>query len=166
MTEISFNVFDPDSIDRAVAQLEAYETSLDQKAKELCERLAQMGALYAEWNFTGVLYAGDTGCQITVEQQSENSYVVNADGQAVLFMEFGAGAKHGYGHPKAQELGMGPGTYPNGKGHWDDPKGWWFGEKGNWTHTYGNAPGMPMYNAAQDIRNEILQVAQEVFNTT
>ena len=155
----------PSSIDAAIKQLEDYRDSLDRKAQEICKRLADMGALYAEWNFSGVLYAGDIDYHITVDRLDENTYVIKADGESVLFMEFGAGVKHGYGHPQADEFGMGPGTYPNGKGHWNDPKGWWFGEKGHWTHTYGNAPGMPMYNAAKDLRKEIMNVVREVFKT-
>lgn len=154
----------PSSIDKAIRELEAYERSLDEKAKLLCERLAQMGALYAEWNFSGVLYAGDVGYRITVEPGEGNTYYIKADGETVLFMEFGAGVRHGYGHPLASDFGMGPGTYP-GQTHAFDPKGWWFGGKGNWTHTYGNAPGMPMYNAAKDLRGEILQAAKEVFSS-
>ena len=155
----------PSSIDAAIKQLTDYQKDLDRKAQEICKRLADMGALYAEWNFSGVLYAGDIDYNITVDRKDENTYVIKADGKSVLFMEFGAGVKHGYGHPQAEEFGMGPGTYPNGKGHWNDPKGWWFGEKGHWTHTYGNAPGMPMYNAAKDLRKEIMTVVREVFNT-
>ena len=155
----------PSSIDAAIKQLEDYSKDLDRKAQELCKRLADMGAMYAEWNFSGVLYAGDIDYKITVDRVDANTYAIKANGETVLLMEFGAGVKHGYGHPQAAEFGMGPGTYPNGKGHWDDPKGWWFGEKGNWTHTYGNAPGMPMYNAAKDLRKEILDIAWEVFKT-
>ena len=155
----------PSSIDAAIKQLEDYSKDLDRKAQELCKRLADMGAMYAEWNFSGVLYAGDIDYKITVDRVDANTYAIKANGETVLLMEFGAGVKHGYGHPQAAEFGMGPGTYPNGKGHWDDPKGWWFGEKGNWTHTYGNAPGMPMYNAAKDLRKEILDIAREVFKT-
>ena len=171
---IKINVFDPASIDSAIKQLEDYEKRLDQKAKELCERLAQMGALYAEWNFSGVLYAGDIDCHVDVQQLNPNTYAVIAYGETVLLLEFGAGVRHGYGHPKANELGMGPGTYP-GQKHAMDPKGWWFPYAGNtergpnssagYMHTYGNAPGMAMYNAGKDLKNEILQVAREVFGT-
>lgn len=163
--KITVDVFDVKSIDRAIKQLEEYRDSLDRKAKELCQRLAQMGATYAEWNFSGVLYAGDIDYEITVEQVDESTYAVKADGDSVLFMEFGAGVKHGYGHPQAEEFGMGPGTYPNGKGYWKDPNGWWFKQGDQKIHTYGNAPGMPMYNAAKSIREEVLKVAQEVFGT-
>ena len=163
--KISINVLDPKSIDRAIQQLDEYAASLDRKAQELCERLANMGALYAEWNFSGVLYAGNIDYKVEVQKGQGNTYYILADGETVLFMEFGAGVKHaGSGHPKASEFGMGPGTYPNQK-HAFDPNGWWFNQDGEKIHTYGNAPGMPMYNAGQDLRKEILQVAQEVFKT-
>lgn len=163
--KIQINALDPSSVDKAIKQLEEYAKDLDRKAQMLCERLADMGAMYAEWNFSGVLYASDNiEYKVDRVQEEPNKYVIRANGQSVLFMEFGAGVKYGYGHPQASEFGMGPGTYP-GKGHWDDPKGWWFGEKGHWTHTYGNAPGMSMYNAAKDLRSEIQQVAQEVFKS-
>ena len=57
---------------------------------------------------------------------------------------------------------MGPGTYPDGKGHWDDPNGWWFGDG---EHTFGNPPAQAMYDAKQEIINAIEQVANEVFNS-
>ena len=158
------DVLDERSINNAIKQLTEYRDSLDRKARELCERLAQMGATYAEWNFSGVLYAGDIDYEITVEQLDESTYAVKAGGESVLFMEFGAGTKHGYGHPQAEEFGMGPTTYP-GQKYAADPRGWWFKQGGNKIHTYGNAPGMPMYNAAKSIREEVLKVAQEVFNS-
>ena len=64
----------PDSIDAAIKKLEDYKNDLDRKAREICERLALIGALYAEWNFSGVLYAGDIDYNITVEQKSANCY--------------------------------------------------------------------------------------------
>lgn len=155
----------PASIDAAIKKLEDYRQDLDRKAGLLCERLADMGAMYAEWNFSGVLYAGDIDYSITVNRIDDMHYSVLANGQSVLFMEFGAGVKHGYGHPMADQFGMGPGTYP-GQKHAFDPNGWWFNQGGNKIHTYGNAPGMPMYNAAKDLEKEITKVAQEVFGTT
>lgn len=162
---IRINVFDPASIEAAIKQLEDYSKSLDDKASLLAEKLAEKGLWYAEWNFSSVqwTYSGAVDYQLDVEKVDNTHYVITAGGETVLFLEFGAGAKLGYGHPKAQEMGMGPGTYPNGKGHWDSPHGWWYADEGGKHHTYGNAPGMPMYNAAQDLKNEILQTAREVF---
>ena len=159
---IKINALDIASIDRAIQQVQAYSDSLDRKAEALCERLAQMGAMYAEWNFGGVMYAGDIDYAITVERGEGNTYRILIAGQTVLFMEFGAGVHYGGGHPLEAEFGMGPGTYP-GQTHAMDPNGWRFKQNGQWIHTLGNPAGMPVFNAAQDLSKEILQVAQEVF---
>lgn len=164
--KISIDVFDPDSIDKAIKQLNDYSKGLDQKARNLCQRLADLGAWYAEWNFSQVAwtYSGTVDYAITVDRLSDNQYLIKAAGEGVLFIEFGAGITLGGGHPMDSQLGMGPGTYPNGKGHWNDPNGWWYKDEDGTKHkTYGNAPGMPMYNAAKDLRNEIKKIAQEVF---
>ena len=161
--KISFEL-SSESIKSAIRELNDYKNKLDEKARILCERLAQMGALYAEWNFSGVLYAGDIDYSISVRDAGDNKYYILANGQTVLFMEFGAGVKHGSGHPQAGEFGMGPGTYP-GQKHAFDPQGWWFKSGDGMIHTYGNAPGMPMYNAAKDLRKEIEQTAMEVFRS-
>lgn len=161
---IKINVLDLKSIDNAITQIEEYEKSLDQKARELCEQLADMGAMYAEWNFGGVMYAGDIDYSVSVERGEGNTYRILAGGTTVLLLEFGAGIHYGGGHPLEGEFGMGPGTYP-GQKHAFDPKGWWFRQGDTKVHTYGNPAGMPMYNAAKDLREEILQVAREVFKT-
>ena len=157
---IHVDPFDRSSITSAIRQLRKCSGDLDKKANELCERLALMGALYAAWNFSGVLYAGDVDCNVSVERKGQNAYAIKASGQTVLFMEFGAGV-NGYGHPMAPAFGMGPGTYP-GQTHAFDPNGWWFRQDGQAIHTYGNVPGMPMYNAEKDLTNDIEQVAREV----
>lgn len=165
--KITVDPFDVSSINNAIRQLSDYEKSLSKKSEELCERLADMGAMYAEWYFSGVMYAGDIDYKVTVDRVSESVYRIKAGGETVLFMEFGAGVRHGYGHPLAEQFGMGPGTYNPSSNNWSNPNGWWFyqGSSRQSIHTYGNAPGMPMYNAAKDLRKEILAIAREVFRT-
>lgn len=149
------------SIDKAIQELNDYAKDLDRRAKLLCERLASYGATGASIGFARAVYTGDKDFDITVEE-TENGYRILAEGETVLFLEFGAGVRYGYGHPKADELGYGPGTYP-GKGHWNDPNGWWLPKEKGGGHTYGNPPNMPMYNTAKEIEGEILRVAREVF---
>ena len=86
--------------------------------------------------------------------------VIYAEGKAVAFIEFGSGIKYGYGHTYADELGMGPGTYPEGKGHWDNPDGWYYahGKK-----SYGNPPAMAMAKAIERMTEELTTIAREVF---
>ena len=165
---------DGSGVDEMLKGIEEHKQWLERKTDELSRRLADMGALYAEYNFSGALYSGNTAHTITVEPRGENTYAVKAEGETVLFIEFGAGVRYGYGHPEPN--GYGPGTYP-GNGHWDDPKGWWYPSNDaaastrttkktgqSWVHTYGNPPNAFMYNSVKDLERELEQVVREVFS--
>lgn len=149
------------SIGTAIRQLEYYARTMERKVQRLCSRLASLGAWEATIGFSQAIYDGEKVFDVRVDEKDDGYYIV-ANGETVLFLEFGAGVRYGYGHPQAAEFGMGPGTYP-GKGHWNNPHGWWFTDDMGKHHSYGNAPAMPMYNTAQDIRSRIEEVAREVF---
>ena len=151
---------------KALKDVEKYQRWLDRKSKELAKRLAEHGATYASLQFSRAVYTGENDYKVTVEPSGENAYIVKADGESVLFVEFGAGDRYGHGHPEALEYG--PGTYPEGKGHWNDPKGWWLPRSktgGAAVHTYGNPPNAPMYNARKQVIEDLEQIAREVFNS-
>jgi len=164
MSKVISLTLDSASIDAAIAELKSYNAWVKTKADELARRLADMGAVNVSLGYSRAVYTGLNDISVTVEQRGVNSYAIVANGEAVLFVEFGAGVTYGYGHPEPSVEGvpMGPGTYPNGKGHWDDPRGWWIpgGE-----HTYGNPPSMTMYLTAKDLRNQLESIAQEVFSS-
>lgn len=148
-----------ESITSAVKELRQYAKWVSQKEAELVSRLANIGLSVAKINFASAVYDGSNDVTVRVDQTGSVA-VIYAEGEAVAFIEFGAGAKYGYGHPTAGDLGMGPGTYPSEKGLWDNPKGWWFG---NGQHSYGNAPAMGMWKAVQTMTEQITQIAREVF---
>jgi hypothetical protein len=150
-----------ESINNAVKELRRYATWVSKKEAELRMRLAQLGADVARISFAAAVYDGTNDVTVRVDQTGSVA-VIYAEGQSVAFIEFGSGAKHGYGHPQAGELGMGPGTYPSEKGLWDNPKGWWYGSG---QHSYGNPPAMAMYKAVQEMAEQITQIAREVFRT-
>lgn len=143
-------------------ELMVYRKWQEEKARELAERLAALGATVASIRFSRAVYTGKKDVEVTVEELP-NGYKVKADGESVLFIEFGSGETYGYGHPEAGEFGMGPGTYPNGKGHWDDPKGWYLPKSAGGGHTFGNPPAMPMYEARKAIEQELPRIVKEVF---
>ena len=143
-------------------ELTAYRKWQEEKARELAERLAALGATVAPIRFSRAVYTGKKDVEVTVEGLP-NGYKVKADGESVLFIEFGSGVTYGYGHPEAGEFGMGPGTYPDGKGHWDDPKGWYLPKSAGGGHTFGNPPAMPMYEARKAIEQELPRIVKEVF---
>ncbi len=165
MKQIPVNVLDPRSWENAQVDLFTYLSDLEEKARTICERLATIGAVRASLDFSRAIYSGPNDVTVTVEP-TEKGYAIHARGNAVLFIEFGSGSKHGYGHPEAKAEGYGPGTYnpdyptpenPN----WRNPKGWWYGDG---QHTYGNPPAQAMYNAKQEILRMVEQVAREVFD--
>lgn len=151
-----------DGIGKLQKELTEYRRWQRKKAKELAARLAMLGASVASIRFTRAVYSGMRDANVSVEA-IPNGYTVRAEGQSVLFIEFGSGITYGYGHPEAAENGMGPGTYPDGKGHWDDPRGWWLPKSAGGGHTYGNPPAMAMYEARKTIERELPRIVKEVF---
>lgn len=148
-----------ENIAQAIKEVRKYKKWVLKKEAELRIRLAAVGATVASIQFSRAIYNGTN--DVTVRVDSTGSVaVIYAEGESVAFIEFGSGDKYGHGHPQAGELGMGPGTYPEGKGHWDDPRGWWYGHG---KHSYGNPPAMAMYQAVQAMTEQITMIAKEVF---
>lgn len=164
------------SINQALKELKAYQKKVERAGEEIAKRLGEIGYSVAYSVMQGHVFSGETIESLTLEKKGEGRYVLYAESQAILFFEFGAGSRSGYGHPWAGELNMGPGTYP-GAGHWDDPNGWWFptddprliikrDDNGQgWGHSYGNQPHMPFYNADKAMRESLLTVAREVLKS-
>ena len=150
-------------INQLQTKLEEYQRWQQERAKELAERLAVLGGTVASIRFKRSFYKGMMDATVSVVAIPDG-YKVVANGESVLFIEFGTGIKHGYGHPEAQEFGMGPGTYPDGEGHWDDPDGWYLPKSAGGGHTYGNPPAMPMYEARKQIMQELPAIVKEVFS--
>jgi hypothetical protein len=147
------------SIQNAIKELRKYKKWIAEKERELRLRLATRGATVASIQFARAIYSGTNDVSVRVDDTGTVA-VIYAEGSAVAFIEFGAGATYGYGHPMNSELGTGPGTYPDGKGHWDNPNGWYYGHN---AHTFGNPPAMAMLKARDQMAQELTQIAREVF---
>lgn len=157
--DIIVDPFDRRSITEAMKELRKYRRWILTKETELRLRLAQLGATVASIQFARAIYNGSNNVSVRVDDAGGVA-VIYAEGSAVAFIEFGAGSRYGYGHPEAGQFGMGPGTFPDGKGHWDDPNGWWYGHG---EHSFGNPPAMAMYQAREEIVQQLTQIAREVF---
>lgn len=169
----------PDSIDAAIRQLEDCKNKLPDIADKIARELAHMGYAVAYGIMSGHVFSGEMIGNLDVVEDGPGRYILYDKSTAILFFEFGAGARYGHGHPwEGKYSYAGPGTYP-GAGHWNDPKGWWFptddprlivsttedehGNKKTWGHSYGNKPHMPFYNASKEMRENLLEVAKKVF---
>jgi len=157
--KIVINGISEKNIENTVKELRLYAAWVEEKEKELRSRLASLGATVASIQFSRAIYNGTNDVSVRVDDTGSVA-VIYAEGESVAFIEFGAGITYGSGHPQADELGMGPGTYPEGKGHWDNPNGWWYAHG---QHSYGNPPAMAMYNAVQAMTEEVTRIAREVF---
>lgn len=158
--KISIRVLDPRSIQKAITDLEAYKRDILEKADRLCDELVARGATIVSLSYARVNpFVSDkpTDYEISVYRK-DNHFIIRAEGDDVLFLEFGSGSRYGYGHPAPGAYG--PGTYP-GKGHWKDPQGW-FTPKGQ--HAYGNPPSAGMYLAREEMEDRALEIAQRIFN--
>lgn len=165
-----------ESINEAIKEINRYKKWVDEKTKLLIEKLALIGAQEASVRFATAMYDGVNDSEVSVDIQGSRA-VISAKGQAVCFIEFGAGIYHNPGepYPLPRPKGIvGIGKYGQGKGKqttWG-----YYGEPGssgvvkvnNKTGkevvlTHGNPASMPMWYATEEMRNEVLRVAREVF---
>lgn len=152
------------NLTKAIREIREYQKWVEKKETELRVRLASLGATVASIQFSRAVYSGTKDVTVRVDDTGSVA-VIYAEGESVAFIEFGTGIKHGYGHPQADEFGVGPGTWSegeNGKGHWDNPGGWYFAHG---QHTYGNPPAMAMWSAVQAMTEQLTQIAREVFSS-
>ena len=162
----------PQSIDKAIRELEAYNRDLPKKAEQIIQRLADYGVSVARVGFSNVYYDGVNDVQVEIEDKGELHKAVVAQGQAVLFIEYGTGVHFADNHPKKPEGILGRGEYGKGRGSND----WWIysGQPGtaggelvngrtNATITHGNPANPVMYNTTDFMRNVIGKVVKEVF---
>ena len=148
------------SVNEAIRQLQQYKQSLQHKCELLVGRLAELGDKAAimsvnesplgrtvtlrvdrkpiQDGYQAILIA--TGKTVEVEDR-EPFYTL-------LAIEFGAGIYYNSGNenPKANDFGLGVGTYPGQIHAFED--GWYYlGNDNQWHDTHGVKATMPMYNA-------------------
>jgi hypothetical protein len=175
MRKIIVDPLDVSSIDAAITELKDYKVKFENAGQEITKRLADIGYQTAFTVMSGHIFSGETIESLSVESAGDGSYILSANSEAILFFEFGAGARYSSTkHPWGDELDLKPGKYP-GSQHWDDPDGWWFPTDDprlivsrnqktgqGWGHSYGNRPYMPFYKADKAMRRALLKVAKEV----
>lgn len=165
--------FDLDNLDDLIDYLEDYKNGLDDKARLISDRLADVGITIARQNVGGeygsylifgkefdgdncIFYATDSG-DIHVTWDGSEGYDVSP----LLLCEFGSGQFAD--NPFSIPLPVGQGTMPN-QTHAFDPNGWWWKVNGETHHSIGVPPDSPMYNASLEIMDKVVKVAREVFH--
>lgn len=160
---IVIDPFDKKSIDAALKMVRQYKKDFLVKEQEFTRRLAEIGVRVAQAGFATADYDGINDVSVSMEKTAEG-YAVIASGETVGFIEFGTGVKY----PEWDNTGMeytppAHGTY--GKGYGKNPWGWWFkqADGGTARHTYGNQPAEAMRTARDQMIEQVIQIAREVW---
>lgn len=152
-----------------------FEKMTKDKCEDLVDILAQKGAEVAKREFAQVIYDGDHAEDVFVKKNGPGKCDIVAEGNAVLFIEYGAGVHHNGAGAYPGELPeglLGIGEFGSGKGKND----YWFysGQPGtaggalahghpNSTITHGNPPNACMYKTRQEVIEIIPETAKRVF---
>ena len=168
-------------VQNAIKEIKAYQNDLNRKCEELCRRLAAEGIRIAQSHIgssgfgkyihlgseitpqqagcMAVFYMEDTA-KIKSEWQTKDG-VRSAEVSPSLMIEFGSGLK---AENPAGIHGVGTGSFPGGE-HGNEP-GWYYMDlEGNWHYSSGISPKMPMYYAGKELRERVLAIAREVFQS-
>ena len=169
MKTITIDVLDRDSVQSAIAELEAVKQEWERKANLCCEAVAAALADKISENLSEIPYSDDvvdvsthqpkpTFPILGVEARGNSVYV---GGEEIAFVEFGAGIYHNNGRTNplgaSVQFDTTPGSYGNGNGL----KPYWF-----FAHnliSFGTPAYMPIYNAIEAIKPEIPTIVRGIF---
>ena len=150
-------------IAHAIKKVKEYKQDFLDREQKLLEGLAEIGLKEASVRFTTAMYDGTNDVSVMLDT-TKNGYVIVASGEAVAFIEFGAGVYHNTGEPYPNprpEGVVGIGEYGKGYGK---RKAWGYkDENDKVVITRGNPAAMPMWYASEEIKNSISKVVKEVF---
>ena len=167
----------------AIKALQAYIALVEAAPPKIERKLAEIGAEEAAYRFLNAYYAGRNDITVQTDEVDEHAGVI-ANGNAVAFIEFGAGVavNSGTSYPQERPRGIVDiGQYGQGKG--SNYAGWFYkGEQGNAGeevyrhtkggdvlqpgvyHTYGNPAEAPMYHATNTMAEVSAEVVKEVLS--
>lgn len=161
-----------DGINQAIRELRDYQRFVIERTEVLRNRISEYIRDHAELGFDSSI--GDDFvngqmrmCDVDVETDDQgNVTVVIANGRDAVFVEFGAGVYHngavgGSPHPLGAGLGFTIGSFGKGYG---SRNVWGYRDAGGALHlTHGVPATMPMYKALMAARNDLADIAREVF---
>lgn len=177
--KISFSL-SPSSIHAAIKEVRAYQSDLNRKCEFLCKRLNAEGISIAQAHIgsSGFGKYIHLGSEITPQQAGCKAIFYLEDSSKIvsqwrtlegvqtkeispsLMLCFGSGLK---AQNPTNVPDVGTGSFG---GHGNDPGGWWYMDLGGiWHHSTGIEPKMPMYFAGKELRDKVLSIARDVFNS-
>ncbi len=161
---VDIDLFNPRSIDLANRTLHEEIERFNQKVNEFIQRLAEIGQQAAQGAY------GNGGAVIVTLEPLENGVAILADGDAVVFLEFGAGdtvnTANRYADVMPFEISSGSYSRQN-VDRWGRPG--MYAQYGYWvfggTRYTEIQPRNGMQHAYDEIMSRIRSAAQEVFGS-
>lgn len=156
---------DSDSIGKAIEEIEAYQDEFSRKLESFMDALLSVG--FTEASVRASSFMGDSEpASVTKEYivKSKDTLIatISLVGKDAIFIEFGSGIQFNpVDHPLAGKLHYGPGTYPH-QTHVPIPGFWYYG---GGKLSVGTEAKMPIYYAGEEIRNNAVQKALEIFRS-
>lgn len=155
------------SLNDAIKELKRLEDDFMRKFDIFVRILVNDGVQVARtWITDGSGKERDASVAYQVDSNGDIAVaMIEMTGKDVLFVEFGAGIYYNPSNPPhATKYGMGVGTYP-GQTHAFD-KGWWYyGPNGESVYTHGTEGTYPMYHASENIQNNAIKKALQIFRS-
>lgn len=162
---------DVDSLQNAIDELKEYRDSINDKLQQFVAALLEDGITVANARLNSTIgdsVEGVIGFGINADGDIVTA-TISLEGSDALFIEFGAGIAYNTGaqHPYAGELGYGVGTYPSKHppNKAINPGYWYYRENGELVKSIGTQASMPIYHAAETMRNIAIQKAIEIFRS-
>ena len=169
-------------LDELAERMDELKQKIELKCDEFAERLGALGVRIASMYYQQAEYAGTNDVTVHLEPGSKTGTVeIVAEGQAVLFIEFGTGVLNADAWEARAELINGGDIVEHGqygRGNADSPFGWIYkGDmpsnppagtnpsylKEGFIHTYGQPAYPAMYMTRRDLIDNIERIAREVF---
>lgn len=166
--EIRIDLNKPGSINEAIKALKTYKQKVYEKLERLTQVLADNGVVVAK-SWLGATQGDSLQAKVGLEIDNDGNIcraIIHLSGKDALFVEFGAGFYYNSTDPPhAEEFGYGVGTYnPSSDNAWN-PDGWYYWTGTERIHSYGTEGTYPLYHAAENIRNNCIIKALEIFRS-
>lgn len=166
-------------VQAAIKEVKAYQNDLNRKCEELCRRLTAEGIQIAQTHigssgFGKYIHLGSeitsekAGCKAILYMEDTTKIksewrtlegVKSAEISPMLMLCFGSGLK---AQNPTNVPNVGTGTFGE---HGNEP-GWYYMDlEGNWHYSTGVSPKMPMYYAGKEMREKIVAIAKEIFQS-
>ena len=158
--KIKLNVLEIETIDEAIKAINDYSKTLKPKAKEIATRLSEIGKQVVDFSYS---QSGEDYYLTCITKG--NSSMIIAEGDNVLFIEFGTGVYTNGDTYEMETEGLPPiyaGSYSQleGQGHFTPEHPYWYY---GGVRYEGTIQLSGFYFASKEIKQQAVEVAKKVF---